>query len=87
MRRKIKNIQSLENEMLKSRFRLKEIENEFDDNIVFLKENYGKMTMNSVFGSRSTAGFWARMGEKILESEKIKDSIGKLIDKLTSKFH
>lgn len=87
MRKRIRNIQTLENEITRSRLRLKEIEGEFDDNVVFFKENYGKMTMNTVFGSRSTAGFWARMGEKLLESEKIKDSISKLVDKLTSKFH
>ncbi|MFZ9660633.1 MAG: hypothetical protein ACO29O_02045 [Chitinophagaceae bacterium] len=87
MKKRIRNIQSLEKEIGRSRHRLKEIEGSFDDNVIFFKENYGKMTMNSVFGSKSTAGFWARIGEKLLESEKIKDSISNLVDKLTSKFH
>ena len=87
MRKRIRNIQMLEREISRSRNRLKEIEGSFDDNILFFKENYGKMTMNTVLGSRGTAGFWARIGEKLLESEKIKDSISHFIDKLTSKFH
>lgn len=85
---RIKNLESLELEIERTKIRLEGIEGKFDHNLSELRENYGSMAFNSILGKAKPSGagsFWSRMAEKLMDHPKVQQTIGDLVDKLTGK--
>ena len=84
----IKDLESLDAEIANLRSRVRDIEDRFDDNFTDLKENYGSMAMNSIFGKRSKNqnSFWAGLTAGVFGGEKLQDGIDFLSEKLRDAF-
>ena len=85
---RISNIDRLEREIYRKKLRLKEIEFTLDRNLDHLKGNFRDMAIHSVFGSRRSQGgraVAADVAMRLLESEKLQDSLITLVEKLADK--
>ncbi len=89
---KINSVASLEKEILRLKFRQKEIEKNLDDNVMGLRKIAGTMALTSIVGStigsaftNSPVNFWANMIMRLLQNDKLQTGVHKLVDGLTEK--
>ncbi len=88
---KISNLDTLEKEIYRLKLRQKEIEHNLDKNIMGLKKNAGSLVLNAILGVglastiASPAGFWNALVMRVLQSPKLQDGLGKLVDNVTEK--
>lgn len=92
---KITGVVSLEKEILRLKFRQKELEKNLDDNVLGLRKMAGSMAINSIVGTTlgsafssftsSPGNFWANMIMRLLQNEKLQTGVHKLVDGLTDK--
>ena len=88
---KISNLDTLEKEIYRLKLRQKEIEHNLDKNVMGLKKNAGSLVLNSILGvglastMASPAGFWNALVMRVLESPKLQNGLGKLVDNVTEK--
>lgn len=86
MARKIKSIDSLENQILLLQAKAKILEDRLDDNLDYLQDNYSSMIMRSLFktdGAKtslvgSIAGFF-------LGNEKLQEALSNIVSTLAEK--
>lgn len=86
MNKPIRSIQALNTSIRDLRDKQKALEIEMDESLMNLKGNYFNMTLNSVFGEKKArTHFWANILSRFMESEKVQQGIGNLMDKIADK--
>ena len=86
MSKPIRSIQELNRSIRELREKQMALEGKMDESMMNLKGNYFNMTLNSVFGERkSHTHFWASILSRFMESEKVQQGIGNLVEKLVEK--
>jgi hypothetical protein len=86
MSKPIRSIQALNRSIRELREKQKTLEGKMDESLMNLKGNYFNMTLNSVFGEKkSRTHFWASILSRFMESEKVQEGIGNLMDKIADK--
>lgn len=87
MRKPIRNIHSLNRSIRDLKEKQKDLELRMDLNFRHLRDNYVKMTMNSVFGSvrKNSANFWREMITRFMESEKLQQGVGNFAASIADK--
>ena len=86
MSKPIRSIQALNRSIRELREKQKTLEGRMDESLMNLKGNYFNMTLNSVFGEKkSHTHFWASILSRFMESEKVQEGIGNLMDKIADK--
>jgi hypothetical protein len=86
MSKPIRSIQALNRSIRELREKQKALEGRMDESLMNLKGNYFNMTLNSVFGEKkSHTHFWASILSRFMESEKVQEGIGNLMDKIVDK--
>lgn len=86
MSKPIRSIQALNISIRELRDKQKALEVKMDESLMNLKGNYFNMTLNSVFGEKKArTHFWASILSRFMESEKVQQGIGNLMDKIADK--
>lgn len=86
MSKPIRSIKELNRSIRELREKQKALEGKMDESLMNLKGNYFNMALNAVFGERKThTHFWAGILSRFLESEKVQEGIGNLMDKIADK--
>ena len=86
MSKPIRSIQALNKSIRELRDKQKTLEIKMDESLMNLKGNYFNMTLNSVFGEKKArTHFWASILSRFMESEKVQQGIGNLMDKIADK--
>lgn len=86
MRKPIKNIHSLNKRISDLKLKQYKLEDRIDDNFQNLRENFVGMSLNSVFGKKTSAGsFWAEIVTHVMESEKLQQGVKNFVTKVTDK--
>ena len=86
MNKPIRSIQALNISIRELRDKQKALEVKMDENLMNLKGNYFNMTLNSVFGEKKArTHFWASILSRFMESEKVQQGIGNLVEKWVEK--
>ncbi len=86
MSKPIRSIQALNISIRELRDKQNALEVKMDESLMNLKGNYFKMTLNSVFGEKKArTHFWASIFSRFMESEKVQQGIGNLMDKIADK--
>lgn len=86
MSKPIRSIQALNRSIRELREKQKSLEVKMDESLMNLKGNYFNMTLNSVFGEKKIhTNFWAGIVSRFMESEKVQQGIGNLMEKLAEK--
>lgn len=86
MSKPIRSIQVLNRSIRELRDKQKTLEGKMDESLMNLKGNYFNMTLNSVFGEKKAhTHFWASILSRFMESEKVQQGIGNLVEKLIDK--
>lgn len=87
MHKPIRNIHSLNRSIRNLKEKQKDLELKMDVNFKHLRDNYVKMTMNSVFGSvrKNSANFWKEIITRFMESEKLQQGVGKFASSVADK--
>jgi len=86
MSKPIRSIQALNRSIRELREKQKALEIKMDESLMNLKGNYFNMTLNSLFGEKKArTHFWASILSRFMESEKVQQGIGNLIDKIADK--
>ena len=92
-KKKIRNVASLEAEIVRLNLRAIELENKLEDNIDELKDNFGSMAFNSVFKRKNTPygssvngnHFWSAFTTRVLDNEKLQSNIGNAVERFVEK--
>lgn len=86
MSKPIRSIQELNRSIRALREQQKTLEGKMDESLKNLKGNYFNMTLNSVFGEKKAhTHFWASILSRFMESEKVQQGIGNLVEKMVDK--
>jgi hypothetical protein len=86
MSKPIRSIQALNISIRELRDKQKGLEIKMDESMMNLKGNYFNMTLNSLFGEKKArTHFWASILSRFMESEKVHQGIGNLMDKIAEK--
>lgn len=86
MSKPIRSIHELNRSIRALREKQKALEGRMDESLNNLKGNYFNMTLNSVFGEKKArTHFWASILSRFMESEKVQQGIGNLMDKIADK--
>ena len=86
MSKSIRSIHELNRSIRALREKQKALEGRMDESLMNLKGNYFNMTLNSVFGEKKArTHFWASILSRFMESEKVQQGIGNLMDKIADK--
>ncbi len=86
MSKPIRSIQELNRSIRELREKQIALEGKMDESMMNLKGNYFNMTLNSVFGEKKArTHFWASILSRFMESEKVQQGIGNLVEKLVEK--
>jgi|LauGreDrversion4_2_1035121.scaffolds.fasta_scaffold354589_3 hypothetical protein len=86
MNRPIRTINQLDLTIRELRMKQKSLESTLDNNFQNLKGNYFNMTLNSVFGGKSSkTNFWASIVTRFMESEKLQEGVSNLVSKMADK--
>jgi hypothetical protein len=85
---KIRNLETLENEILRLKLRQEEIEQTLDKNIMGFPKHLGSMALSSVMHSDLVQGivsgnFWPQIFVRLIQNKKLQEGVRKLIDKVT----
>jgi hypothetical protein len=83
----IKDIDSLEREIYMLKREAKQLEHQLDENLDYLQQNYGRLTMNSVF-SRARTGrelLSEKLTESIWSNEKFQYALNKVVNYFVDK--
>ncbi|PWT95899.1 MAG: hypothetical protein C5B52_16900 [Bacteroidetes bacterium] len=83
---RIRDMESLDDEIDRLKLKCRDIEGKFDENIDQLKDNYAMMAFNSVIGNRLKAvPLVGDIAAIAINNEKVQNFIQELIDKLIKK--
>lgn len=84
---RIHNLDSLEKEIYRLKMHSKKLEDKMDENFIHLKENYGRMARNSVFGKKETTkdALGAGISGAFFRSERLQQVIDKIVNHLVDK--
>ena len=84
---KIKDLESLDREILRLRARQVALEGQIDMNVNKLRKGYGSMILNSVFSQFNPASnnIWVSLIARLLDNEKLKSGLGTLVDAVSDK--
>lgn len=86
MSKPIRSIQQLNRSIRELRDKQKALEIKMDESLTNLKGNYFNMALNSVFGEKKAhTHFWAGILSRFMESDKVQQGIGNLMDKIADK--
>lgn len=86
MSKPIRSIHELNRSIRALREQQKALEGKMDESLKDLKGNYFNMTLNSVFGEKKAqTHFWASILSRFMESDKVQQGIGNLMDKIADK--
>lgn len=86
MSKPIRSIQALNRSIRELREKQHSLESAMDESLMKFKGNYFDMTLNSVFGIKKVhTNFWAGIISRFMESEKVQQGIGNLIEKMAEK--
>ncbi len=86
MSKPIRSIHELNRSIKALRDKQKALEIRMDESMMNLKGNYFNMALNSVFGEKKAhTHFWAGILSRFMESEKVQEGIGNLMDKIADK--
>ncbi|HTQ27958.1 MAG TPA: hypothetical protein VMI35_07515 [Puia sp.] len=86
MSKKMDSLQDIEQEISRLQARTRSLENQLDERLQYLQENYSSLVMKSVFpGMRQQGGIPGSVLELVLGNERFRDSLGKLADRLFDK--
>ncbi len=86
MSKSIRSIHELNRSIRALREKQKALEGRMDESLNNLKGNYFNMTLNSVFGEKKArTHFWASILSRFMESEKVQQGIGNLVEKMIDK--
>ena len=86
MNKPIHSIKELNRSIRELRDKQKALEIQMDESLMNLKGNYFNMTLNSLFGEKKArTHFWASILSRFVESEKVQQGIGKLVEKMVDK--
>ncbi len=86
MSKPIRSIEALNRSIRELREKQKALEVKMDENLMNLKGNYFNMALNAVFGDKKMhTNFWASILTRFMESEKVQQGIGNLMDNLAEK--
>jgi hypothetical protein len=84
---KIHNLDTLDKEIYRLKFYGKELESRMDDNLGYLKDNYGRMAKNSIFSKKE--GVKETLVDGIagsfIKNERLQQAIDKIVDHLVDK--
>ncbi|MGE5107082.1 MAG: hypothetical protein ACM3H8_06030 [Sphingobacteriales bacterium] len=84
---KINSLDSLEKEIYRLKFHGKKLEDRMDNNLDYLKDNYGRMARNSIFSRRD--GVKETITDSItgsfLKNERLQQAIDKIVNHLVDK--
>ena len=92
-KKKIRNVASLEAEIVRLNLRAIELENKLEDNVDQLKDNFGSMAFNSVFKRKNTPygssasgnHFWSAFTTRVLDNENLQSNIGNVVERFVEK--
>lgn len=87
-RKPVRSLTALEKEIYRLRLHAKKVERQLDDNVGYLKENFGSLLYHSIFRRHyhSAADMLkSRLAESLWNNEKLQHNIGKLLDQLLNK--
>lgn len=78
MRKPIRNIHALNRSIRDLKEKQKDLEVKLDVNFQHLRDNYMRMSLNTVFGSvkKNSANFWREIITRFMESEKLQQGVG-----------
>lgn len=86
MSKPIRSIHALNRSIRELKDKQKALEVKMDESMANLKGNYFNMALNSVFGEKKAhTHFWASILSRFMESEKVQEGIGNLVEKLVDK--
>ena len=86
MSKPIRSIQGLNRSIRELREKQNALELKMDESLMNLKGNYFNMTLNSEFGEKKAhTHFWASILSRFMESEKVQQGIGNLVENLIEK--
>lgn len=86
MSKPIRSIKQLNRSIRELHDKQKALEIRMDESMMNLKGNYFNMALNSVFGEKKAhTHFWAGILSRFMESEKVQEGIGNLMDKIADK--
>ena len=82
----INNLQSLEKEISRLQLHARQLEEKMDDRLDYFQDNYPGMMMKSLFpGMRQGTDLPATILHVFMQSERLQDTLGKLITHLFDK--
>lgn len=84
---RIHNLDSLEKEIYRLKLHSKKLEDKMDENFTHLKENYGRMARNSVFGKKEGMkdALGAGISGAFFRNERLQQAIDKIVSHLVEK--
>ena len=87
MERKIKDIDSLDNEIQRLQVKAGNLEERLNDNFEYLQENYSSMIMSSVFSNTGTVknSIAGTVAGYVLGNEKLQEVISRFVNHLVDK--
>ncbi|WP_126969410.1 hypothetical protein [Gynurincola endophyticus] len=85
-RKKLNNIDDLDREIIRLKWRRKKLGNLLDENTDDLKDNFLRMSLNSVtgFGPKNPSWFGSTLNN-VLDSDSVKDGFKMLFDSVKNK--
>lgn len=85
---RIHNLDSLEKEIYRLKLHSRKLEDKMDENFTHLKENYGRMARNSVFGKKDGSmkdALGAGISGAFFRNERLQQAIDKIVGHLVEK--
>ncbi len=85
---RIHNLDSLEKEIYRLKLHSQKLEDKMDENFTHLKENYGRMARNSVFGKKDGSmkdALGAGISGAFFRNERLQQAIDRIVGHLVEK--
>lgn len=83
---RIHNLNSLETEIRYLKSKARDIEKKLDHNVDELRQNFGGMALNSVFGAMKDQSVVSVLADRVLYGSKLQDGVVSALDKLSALF-
>jgi hypothetical protein len=84
---RIKNVDALEKEIYKRKFRLKEIEKNLGSNVDQLRDNFGSMALQTILGpgKKNPMSITGNLMMTVMNNEKLQGSLAEFVERLAEK--
>lgn len=83
---RIHNVNSLETEIRYLKRKARDIEKKLEHNVDDLRENFGGMALNSIFGAMKDQSVMSVLADRVLYGSKLQDGVVGVLDKLSAFF-